>query len=78
MYQLDQLIEREAENGAEIAVKLDVATECMWAGELRYTPEPNRKNGPDRSYVFYAVGGNDSLEIIARLVRDFEEWQQTK
>ena len=75
MYLVNQLLEREFENGAEIAFKLDVATECMWAGELRYTPNPNNPNGPDRSFVFYAVGGESPEEIIRRLIEDFEAWR---
>jgi hypothetical protein len=76
MYELDRLIEDEQENGAEIAVHLSIETETMWAGELRYTPQPNKPNGPDRSFVFYAVGGNTAEEIIRRLLRDFQEWKR--
>jgi hypothetical protein len=54
---LDDIIERQAELGADVAVKLEVETECCWSCELRWTQRPNDHDAPDRSIVFYAGGG---------------------
>ena len=69
---LNNLIDQEWERRAEIAVKLDVVTESGWAGELRYTAEPNQPDGPDRSVVFYAASGCCPDDVIARLVGSLE------
>jgi len=72
---LDELLEAATEEGAEIALELSVASECAWAGELRYTPEPNRRGKPDRSFVFYAVAGSSPEYITQRLLSDFNSWK---
>lgn len=74
---LDTIIELEFQRGAEVGLKLDVVTECLWGGELRYTPKPNNPDGPDRSYVFYSAGEKNPEETTRKLLYDFLSWQES-
>jgi len=61
-------VQREHERGSGIGVKLEVATECCWSCELRYTRHPNHRTGLDRSIVcivFFAGGGATAEEPLA-------------
>jgi hypothetical protein len=62
---LDDMIETWP---GDVAVKLEVGTESPWSAELRWTPEPNSQDGPDQSFVWWAVGGADAGEVLAEVV----------
>lgn len=54
-------------------LKIDVASECCWGGELRLgLTNPN--GAPARSIVFYSVGGGDPADVAETLSADAEAW----
>lgn len=55
--------------------KFDVATECMWGGELRVTLT-NPDNEPSRSIAFWTVGASGPEECALKLLADFEKWRK--
>jgi hypothetical protein len=57
-------------------LKLDVATECCWGGELRLLlTDP--ASAPARSIVFYSVGEASPTAVTRRLLDDAREWLRT-
>lgn len=60
--------------GVDYGLRLEIANECCWSAELRITPNPNRPDGPDRSYVSYAVGGDTPDTIASKAFRDLMTW----
>jgi hypothetical protein len=69
--ELDDAVEQ---HGIDYGVRLEVAHECAWSAEVRLTPEPNRRDGPDRSLVTFAVGAATAEDATARAVRDALTW----
>ena len=57
-------------------LKMDVASECCWGGELRLGLT-NPDSEPARSIVFYSVAGRDPTEVAKRLLADAENWLAT-
>ena len=54
-----------------IAVRLTNASERgTWRCELRWTPEPHRTDGGDRSFVLFATGGKKTPDIILKRLLD--------
>jgi hypothetical protein len=66
--EIDELLDRYDGH-----LKLDVATQCCWGGELRLGLT-NPEDAPARSMVFYSVAGNNPAEVARRLLRDAEAW----
>lgn len=66
---LDDLIDGHA---GDVSVRLEVATDCAWSCELRYTADPNTE-GPDRSHVLFAVGGSTAKDALAKALAD-SDW----
>lgn len=62
------------QRGAEWGLRCEVGTDCAWSAEARWTPEPNRKGRPDRSYVTFAAGGLSADHAADRAVYDLMEW----
>lgn len=75
---LDALFYEELENGADMGLKLDIATECGWGAELRYTEEPNRENAPDQSIVFYSAGQQTPEDAAKILIYEFLAWKDAR
>lgn len=51
---LDEFAER---HHADFGLEIDTGYECGWGCELRWTAEPNKRDGvPDESVVLYAIG----------------------
>jgi hypothetical protein len=50
------------DTGGDYGLTLEVAKECWWSLEVRLTPSPNRRGGPDVSTVFFTGGHGDSDE----------------
>ena len=56
--------------GFEYGVKIEIASECCWSAEVRMTPQPNTSGRPDFSYVFYAGGGSDAVDVLQECVNE--------
>jgi hypothetical protein len=56
--QFDSLVQ------GDCGITVECASECCWSAELRWTPEPNNPDGPDRSYVWFVGGGDSPDEVI--------------
>jgi hypothetical protein len=65
-YAEEWLVHEAVARGADFAVKADTAYECAWGVELRWTPEPNSRDKPDRSTVFFAAGAAGPSDGLAR------------
>jgi hypothetical protein len=65
-YAEEWLVYEAVARGADFAVKAGTAYECAWAVELRWTPEPNPRSGPDRSTVYFAAGAAGPSDGLAR------------
>lgn len=72
---LDRLIERSEDQEFDVEAKFNVGSHAMWAGTLRVTPCPNRADGPDRTVVFHAGGGQEPEDVLERLLADFAAWE---
>jgi hypothetical protein len=72
---LEALIHRGFDEGQDVGIKFNLASGGMWCGEIRITPSPCRKGGPDRSVVFFATGGNTPVDLVPRLLADVEAWR---
>ncbi len=55
----------------EIHVEMNVASECAWAGQLRWIPYPNRHGHPDLSVNVYVAGQASPDDLIEALVGGF-------
>ncbi len=60
-----------SEKQEEIHVEMSVASECAWAGELRWIPHPNFHGRPDLSVSVYVTGQASPDDLIEALVDGF-------
>lgn len=65
---LDRLDDLVADKGGDWGIRLEGGLEYAWSAELRLTRHPNAPDGPDRSVVLFAVGGQDPDDAIAKVI----------
>ena len=78
--ELDRLIEESERRGFSVGVKIEVASECCWSCEIRVTPRPHADGGPDRSTVWYSVGGDCAEMVVGQCLdaikKDRPMWER--
>lgn len=69
--EIDALVTRR---GYEWYVELTAGTECFWACKLTVVLTPNREDGPDRSLVTKATGGQGPEDVLQSAWDDMRAW----
>jgi hypothetical protein len=79
---ITRLDEAVTADGGDWSAKLDVGTDSAWAAEVRITPDPNVRDQPDRSTVFFQAGGGvaeDALDPALRAaIADVATWDANR
>jgi hypothetical protein len=53
-----------AERGGDYGLRLEGGAEYAWSLEVRLTPTPNVRDGPDVSTVLFFAGGASAADIM--------------
>jgi hypothetical protein len=70
----EQIDAYAAAHGYQWRVELAAASECFWECKATMVLTPNRGEGPDRSLITMATGGNGPEDVMRSAWEDLQAW----